>query len=57
MSFPNGRVTCPLITVSPVLGFVIITENDLILRDMFEDDVNPYAGYVNGKIWCKYIVS
>jgi hypothetical protein len=48
MSFPNGEVTCPLITVSPVLGFNSITENDL-LTDMFEDDVNPYAGYVNGK--------
>jgi hypothetical protein len=29
MSFPNGEVTCPLITVNPVLGFNSITENDL----------------------------
>jgi hypothetical protein len=26
MSFPNGEVTCPLITVNPVLGFNSLLE-------------------------------
>jgi hypothetical protein len=46
MSFPNGEVTCPLITVNPVLGFNSITENDL-LTDMFEDDAYADMSMVN----------